>query len=192
MKLRSTILFYLGLLSSASAAPSQTSEILGPVEVSKEFPSFGSYDLNGTYVSLDSLLSQNKIIVVSYFTTWCAPCREGLPIIEEIAQNDPDVIGVYIDLGEKSDTVKRMASELNLKSTIVIDKFQSVGKRHGVVIEGQEIILPRSFVLAADGTVKTIFMIEGDDFRAELLASIESTKTQTGTGEKEVVETKDK
>jgi thiol-disulfide isomerase/thioredoxin len=192
MKLSSTILFYLGLLSSASAAPSQTSPILGPVEVSKEFPSFGSYDLNGTYVSLDSLLSQNKIIVVSYFTTWCAPCREGLPIIEEIVQNDPNVIGVYIDLGEKSDTVKRMATELNLNSTIVIDKFQSVGKRHGVVIEGQEIILPRSFVLAADGTVKTIFMIEGDDFRAELLASIESTKTQTGTGEKKVVETKDK
>jgi thiol-disulfide isomerase/thioredoxin len=185
MKLTSIILFYLGLLSSASAEPSQTSQILGPVEVAKEFPSFGAYDLNGTYVSLNSLLKQNKIIVVSYFTTWCAPCREGLPIIEEIAQKDPNVIGVYIDLGEKPETVKRMATELNLKSTIIIDKFQSVGKRHGVVIEGQEVILPRSFVLAADGSVKTIFILEGDDFKTELLSSIESIKAQTDTVKKQ-------
>ena len=81
-------------------------------------------------------------------------------------------MAVYIDLGEESAAVQRMAKELGLESTIMIDKFQSIGKRHGVVIEGEDVVLPRTFVLAPDGTVKVIFTEEGDDFESALLNAI--------------------
>lgn len=171
----SSILFYLGLLSFSFASPSQPSKTidkLGPVEVSKEFPTFGTYDLSGNYISFKSLQKQNKVMVVSYFATWCKPCRIGLPIIEKVAQNDPNTVAVYIDLGEEPATVKQMAKELGLNSTIMIDKFQSIGTRHGVVIEGEDVVLPRTFVLAPDGTVKVIFTEEGEDFEGALLNAI--------------------
>ena len=83
----SSVLFYLGLLSLSFAEPSKTSDALGPVEVSKEFPTFGSYTLEGQYLSFKSLQKQNKVLVISYFATWCKPCKVGLPIIEKIVQD---------------------------------------------------------------------------------------------------------
>lgn len=168
----SSVLFYLGLLSFSFASPSQTSDKLGPVEVSKEFPTFGAYTLEGNYLSFKSLQKENKVIVISYFATWCKPCRVGLPIIEKMVQNDANTIAVYIDLGEDPSAVKRMTKELGLESITMVDKFQSIGKRHGVVIEGEDVVLPRTFVLAPDGTVKVIFTEEGDDFEVALQNAI--------------------
>ena len=36
------------------------------------------------------------IVIVSYFATWCAPCRKGIPIIEKVS-TDKDNCYLHID-----------------------------------------------------------------------------------------------
>ncbi len=160
--------------ASSNTAVSKTVEELGPVAVGKPFPTFGGHTLDGGYLSLKTLENHDKFVVVSYFATWCAPCRHGLPKIEAFAQDNDNVVAVYVALGERSPApLQKFAKELGLNSQIVIDKFETIGARHGVTGQGQDTRLPRTFVLAPDGTVKSIFVIEGNDFDQALTDSIQ-------------------
>ncbi len=165
-----------GLIQTAGASSdvaSKTVDELGPVVVGQIFPTFGGHTLDGGYLSLKSLENHGKYVVVSYFATWCAPCREGLPKIEQFATKNDNVVAVYIALGERSPApLQKFAKDLDLDSQIVIDKFETIGARHGVTGQGQDTRLPRTFVLAPDGTVKSIFVVEGNDFAEALETSI--------------------
>ena len=169
------LILALVVVHNVHAEPTQTAEKLGDVRVSEPFPSFGGYNIKNEYVSYKSLLGNYDAIIVSYFATWCEPCKEGLPIIEQYAQKHSNVMAVYIALGE-SDTqkVQQFSSQLNLESTIMLDKFQSIGKRHGVVTDAEATTLPKTFVIDKEGNVQTIFTLEGDDFEQELGKSLQS------------------
>ena len=175
-------LLYLGTMSFASpATTTQTSESLGPVSVGEEFPIFGSrLTLNDEYFKFKALLEEDQTVIVSYFATWCGPCKVGLPIIEEVAQSNPSLTAVYIDLGDESvPLIQKMVDELQLTSTVVRDPYSSLGKRHGVVIEGQKTTLPKTFIVDSNGLIHTIFITEGEDFKEKLTTSINQSIKQT-------------
>jgi peroxiredoxin len=165
----SILVFGLLVSLSSIASPSKTTDTLGTVQINQILPSFGGYDLNDNYISSKHLLGKHDVLVVSYFATWCMPCKKGLPIIEKNVQANDRINAVYIALGE-SDTekVREFASSLGVESTIVLDKFQTIGTRHGVVTQGDNDGLPRTFIMDGNGKIHTIFIEEGDDF-AQLL-----------------------
>ena len=47
-------------------------------------PPFTVTTIDGNHVSMDDL--QGKVVLVDFWATWCAPCREALPSIREIAK----------------------------------------------------------------------------------------------------------
>lgn len=65
-------------------------------------PPFAVTTLDGRQVSLDDL--QGKVVLIDFWATWCGPCREALPHIQEIArkfQGQPLVIlSVSLDQDE--------------------------------------------------------------------------------------------
>jgi len=63
---------------------------------------------------------------------------------------------------------------LGLNSPIIVDRFQTVAKRHGVVVEGRETVLPITFIVSQTGVVETIFTVEGEDFKTRLHSAIQS------------------
>ena len=144
---------------------SQVVQKLGPTEVSTAMLSFGGYTLDGQSLSWDDLVHKDKTIIVSYFATWCQPCRTTMPVLESIAKQDSSVQVVYIALGEKSALpVQKMVQELGIHSPVVLDKYEAIGKRHGVVRPDTTTQLPITFVVTPEGIVKTIFTKEGSDF----------------------------
>ena len=93
--------------------------------------------------------------------------------LRSLPKND-NVVAVYVALGERSPApLQKFAKDLGLDSQIVIDKFETIGARHGVTGQGQDTRLPRTFVLEPDGTVKSIFVVEGADFAQALNSSIQ-------------------
>lgn len=163
----------IGSAEASNAVSSQTVDQLGPVIVGQTFPTFGGHTLSGGYLSLKELENHGKYVVVSYFATWCAPCRVGLPKIERFVNQHDDVVAVYIALGERQyPSLQRFVNELKINSEIVVDKFETIGARHGVAGEGRDTRLPRTFILNPDGTVRKIFVIEGDDFEEALENSL--------------------
>ena len=52
----------------------------------------------GAQVDLASLLTLGKITIVDFYAEWCGPCRRIGPQLEQMAQTDPDVVLLKIDI----------------------------------------------------------------------------------------------
>jgi len=65
-------------------------------------PPFAVTTLDGRQVSIDSLAG--KVVLIDFWATWCGPCREALPHVQEIArkfQGEPFVvISISLDKDE--------------------------------------------------------------------------------------------
>lgn len=150
-------------LFCAFAEPSKTVQQLGPVHVGKKFPIFGGYTSTDKYVSFKKSLGTHDLTVVSYFATWCAPCKKNLPILERFIQKNDGVQGFYIALEKESSKVHKFAKKLKLKTPIVMDKFESFAKKHGIIMEDGKASLPKTFLIDKEGNVLDIIVLEGDD-----------------------------
>ncbi|MHC4141080.1 MAG: TlpA family protein disulfide reductase [Planctomycetota bacterium] len=73
-------------------------------------PAFQAEDTHGTVVSMGTL--EGKVVVLDFWATWCAPCREASPhvqkLYERLADND-DVVMLAIHFDGEGDPAGYMA-----------------------------------------------------------------------------------
>ena len=97
---------------------------------------------------------RGKVVVVNFWATWCAPCREEIPLFVTLqnryAARGLQFIGIAIDRPEK---VKPFAVELGMNFPIliggadVIEIGRQLGNKAGV--------LPFTVVMDRDGRIKS-------------------------------------
>lgn len=46
------------------------------------------------------VLDSDKPVLVDFFATWCGPCRQLAPVLEQVASDHPEVKIVKIDVDE--------------------------------------------------------------------------------------------
>ena len=175
-----TALFYIAFLmiaqSEIKGVESSTVIVtqLGPLQVGSPLPSFNGQTSLGGRLSSRSLIGEGNVTVVSYAATWCQPCRYGMPIIERVVQADDGVQAVYVALDTEVMKVRKWAGEMDIQSPIIVDRFNAIAKRHGVVNEDaqQPREIPITIVVDAQGTIAQIFTTEGTDFEIRLRQAI--------------------
>jgi thiol-disulfide isomerase/thioredoxin len=109
-------------------------------------------DLAGRQTTLEQW--RGKVLVVNFWASWCAPCREEIPgllrIQERFAANGVQVVGIAVDTVAKS---RQAASEMAISYPVlvggiqVIDVTRQLGNRAGA--------LPYTVVLDREGRVVT-------------------------------------
>ena len=107
-------------------------------------------DLGGVPQSLGQW--RGKVVVVNFWATWCAPCREEIPLLvrlqDKYRERGLQLVGIAID---QPDKVRPYAREMGMNFPILIgrvdaiDLTKSLGNRAGV--------LPFTVVLGRDGRV---------------------------------------
>lgn len=51
-------------------------------------------------------ISQDKLVLVDFFATWCMPCRMLAPILEELSNKYTDIDFCKVDIDESMDIAK--------------------------------------------------------------------------------------
>jgi|SRR5208282_5680548 len=97
-------------------------------------------------------LSENigkKVMVINFFATWCGPCRDEMPELNEYynAHKSQDLILLAVDAEEKPDAVEGFWKELKLDFPVGIDEG-AIRKQYGVSA------YPTTVLVGVDGKVQ--------------------------------------
>ena len=162
--------------AESSGLPTETIAVteFGTLKVGAELPSFNGQTSASGRLSSRALVGTGDVVVVSYAATWCQPCRHGIPIIERVVHADDTVQAVYIALDKESFKVQRWASDLAIQSPVIVDKFNAIAKRHGIVAEqgDQPTEIPLTIIVNEKGIVTQILTTEGTDFELKLREAV--------------------
>lgn len=79
--------------------------------------------------NFNALITNNKLVVVDFFATWCGPCRALSPYIDELATNHHNILFAKANIEETPD----IANELDVKSLPCVIIFENGKEIHRVV-----------------------------------------------------------
>ncbi|MCH2143266.1 MAG: TlpA family protein disulfide reductase [Phycisphaerales bacterium] len=101
-------------------------------------------------VSLASL--KGKTVILDFWATWCGPCKQGLPILMEIAKSRAadNVVLWSVDMGEPATKVQQFLERSKWDLNVMLDQKNQVAKKYGV--RG----IPHTVVIGPDGIVQLV------------------------------------
>jgi peroxiredoxin len=167
----------------ASPAKSSTMNDLGAVKVGKPCPTFAGFTVENSQYSLREALTPPKgeravPVIISVFATWCEPCKRRLPDVQAVATALGDKKVRVVLVGEDTEgaaKIKPFLEEHQLALPTLADPYGKIAERLGLADKGADrtsLQLPRTFVVDGDGLVRTIFDVEGEDFREALTKAV--------------------
>ena len=108
--------------------------------------------LDGRSLSLEQL--RGKAVVLNFFASWCDPCREEMPLINEIAaradRGGYQVIGIAVE--DTRAAVVQFSKETKLVFPIGLDLNSTVKRAYRIFGP------PATFFIDAQGTVRDIVL----------------------------------
>ncbi len=143
--LMETLMGGMGNMPPESGAPESHHPMIG-----KPAPNFTLASMDGTDVSLESL--SGKIIILDFWATWCGPCRQGLPVLMEIAdkRSSDGVVLWAIDIDEPKDTIAAFLEQKKWNLPVLLDSKGRVAAQYKV---GG---IPHTVVIDPEGTVRSV------------------------------------
>jgi len=134
-------------------------------------PEYQAITLDNEAVSLTDY--KGKVILVNLWATWCEPCRDEMPLLEDLSQTfshtDFEVIGVSIDETGFEKKIQQILDSGEISYEIWLDpsnKFQFKFRTIGV---------PESFLIDREGMIVHQWKGEFDPMSEETINIVEST-----------------
>ncbi len=116
-----TAIVFVFRMQNPTASQTETTA-QGSTDVGKKAPKFTLRNLRGNLEGLDDY--KDKVIVLNFWATWCAPCLEEMPAIEKLYRRYRSqgltVLAVSLDKGD-SLKVKKFVDTNNLTFPILLD-----------------------------------------------------------------------
>lgn len=127
------------------------------------------------WVGSEPVALSGKIIVLEFWATWCLPCINAIPHMNELANNFPEdkVLFLSINAHESAQTIEQFMEKTTFKTKVVRDLDKKTLDGFGVTL------LPKTCIVDADGN----FRWKGDPglLTEELLNSLLENNTISTT-----------
>lgn len=169
VRLRIALFLTAGLLASAGLALlvlAPSSEGHGPegegpallsgssLELPREAPDFSLTLLDGSRFSLaDHLAGDGRPVVLNFWASWCLPCREEMPTLDQAADRHPDLLFLGVAVEDDPQAARDFAEEVDVGYPLGVDESGTVGARYPYFG------LPTTYFIDAQGRI--VFQING-------------------------------
>ena len=107
-------------------------------------PPFVGRTAHGAALSLREL--RGKVVIVTFWATWCPPCRAELALLEDLSRELGEEFAVVaVNVRESSPVVREYAAALGLTFAVLVDPHGEIQRSYGVIG------LPTTFLIGRDG-----------------------------------------
>jgi thiol-disulfide isomerase/thioredoxin len=141
----------------------------GQLRVGDVVPDDLGRDASGNRVHLSDY--RGKLVIVSFWASWCGPCRKELPVLATIQKKGThDKIAIFaVNWRESADQfrqIKRVFKDIDL--TLVSDESGRFGREYGV--NG----IPHMVIIGRDGRIAAVHVGYGESEIPALVDEINS------------------
>jgi thioredoxin 1 len=87
---------------------------------------------------IEKTKTESKTIIVDFMANWCGPCRALGPILDQLAQEHPDIQVVKVNVDENSELsaeygIRSIPSVYVFKSNEMVDKFVGLKSKEDIL-----------------------------------------------------------
>lgn len=140
--------------------------LAGPPKAGDTFPDLTKYGLEGTLPDL-----HGKVVLVDFFASWCGPCKESFPAMQELYEkySSKGLVIVAVNLDKKKADMDDFLKKHPASFTIVRDAADKL------VRELKIPTMPSSFLLDRNGKVHAFHRgFKGEETKKKYTEEIES------------------
>ena len=115
---------------------------MSQIKVGDDAPTFFVRDLEEKNFFLSDTLKFGRPTVLSFFATWCGPCRAEMPQLDTLSQGYKNINFYLVDVSgltqgkskmkEDPEKVKMMVDELGVSLQVLMDKYGKVAEKYSV------------------------------------------------------------
>ena len=136
-----------GLVLFSSAAPKQ-----GPV-IGSEVGDFALPGIEGQSISLSQY--RGKAILLNFWATWCVPCKDEMPLLQEVFDSHSDqLVVIGVNSQESEIDVQRFISENGISFPIALDESGEIARKF--LVNGY----PTTFLIDQKGVLRNLHIGE--------------------------------
>ena len=138
----------------------QSIEIMRKSRVGSPFIDTQMVSIDGKPAKLSDYIGKGEYVLVDFWASWCKPCRQGMPILQEIAKSNPNLKVIGIAVSDKEEDAVSAIKEMKITWPVLLDQPAASAQAYGLSA------IPAMILFSPDGTILQ------RDFRVEDLASI--------------------
>lgn len=125
------------------------------------------------YVGEEADDPQARVVLLSFFASWCAPCQRELPFLVQLDRDYREqglrVVSVSVDEDEAGvEAARRLAAAAGVRHPVLSDRFRVLARRY----LGEQAPLPSVFLIGRGGDVLLLEKGYARDASAFLLGEV--------------------
>ena len=99
--------------------------------------------LNVNESNFESVKNSEKTVLLDFYADWCGPCRMVSPLVEEIAEENPQYLVGKINVGDEPELAQAFGVE-SIPTLVVMKKGEVVRQEAGARPKPQILDMLRS------------------------------------------------